>query len=114
MTIRIQIDAAGAGKLRGDTVVIPITRRGETPSGLPQGLAALDRRMEGRLSDALAAGDFKAGVGERLAVYGPRDGDLVRCIFLGLGEADKIDDNAIRGVTSNPSIGSLPGFRRVA
>ncbi len=96
MTIRIQIDAAGAGKLRGDTVVIPITRRGETPSGLPQGLAALDRRMEGRLSDALAAGDFKAGVGERLAVYGPRDGDLVRCIFLGLGEADKIDDNAIR------------------
>jgi leucyl aminopeptidase len=96
MTIRIQIDAGNAGDLKADTVVIPITRRGETPSTLPQGLSGLDRRMGGRLSDALAAGDFKAGVGDRLAVYGPQQGDLVRCIFLGLGEAEKVDGEAIR------------------
>jgi len=97
MTIRIQIDAGGAQELKADTVVIPITRRGETPSVLPQGLSALDRRMGGRLGDALASGDFKAGVGDRLAVYGPQGGDLVRCVFLGLGEAEKIDDEALRG-----------------
>ena len=64
MTIRIQIDAGNVGNLKADTVVIPITRRGETPKTLPQGLSGLDRRMGGRLSDALAAGDFKAGVGD--------------------------------------------------
>jgi len=96
MTIRIQIDAGNAGDLKADSVVIPITRRGETPSALPQGLSGLDRRMGGRLSDALAAGDFTAAVGERLVVYGPQGGDLVRCIFLGLGEAEKVDDEAIR------------------
>jgi len=96
MTMRIQIDASGASEVKADTVVIPITRRGETPSSLPQGLSGLDRRMGGRLSDALASGDFKAGVGDRLAIYGPRDGDLTRVIFLGVGEVDKLDDERIR------------------
>ncbi|MBJ20399.1 MAG: leucyl aminopeptidase [bacterium] len=96
MTIRIQIDAGSAGELKADTVVIPITRRGETPSSLPQGLTALDRRMGGRLSDALASGDFKAGAGDRLVIYGPRDGDLIRAIFLGLGPAEEIDESALR------------------
>lgn len=96
MSIRIQVDAGKVAGLKADTVVIPIARRGETPSSLPSGLADLDRRMAGRLSDALVSGDFKASVGERLAVYGPRDGDLVRCIFIGLGEAEKIDDAALR------------------
>jgi leucyl aminopeptidase len=54
--------------------------------------------MGGRLSDALAAGDFRAGVAERLVVYGPRDGDLVRCILLGLGEADAIDADILRAL----------------
>ena len=96
MTMRIQIDAGGASDVKADTVVIPITRRGESPSSLPQGLSGLDRRMGGRLSDALASGDFKAGVGDRLAIYGPRGGDLTRVIFLGAGEVDKLDDERIR------------------
>ncbi|MCB9724446.1 MAG: leucyl aminopeptidase [Spirochaetaceae bacterium] len=96
MTMRVQIDAGDVGAIQADTLVIPITRRGETPSALPQGLSAIDRRMGGRLADALAAGDFKANVGDRLVIYGPRDGDLVRCVLLGLGEAEKIDDAALR------------------
>ena len=63
MTMRIQIDAGGAGEVKADTVVIPITRRGDKPKALPQGLSGLDRRMGGRLSDTLASGDFGAGVG---------------------------------------------------
>lgn len=96
MTMRIQIDAGGAGDVKADTVVIPITRRGETPSALPQGLAAVDRRMGGRLSDAIASGDFKGGAGDRLVIYGPKDGDLVRVVFIGLGEAEGIDDAGLR------------------
>ena len=96
MTMRIQIDAGGASDVKADTVVIPITRRGESPSSLPQGLSGLARRMGGRLSDALASRDFKAGVGDRLAIYGPRGGDLTRVIFLGAGEVDKLDDERIR------------------
>jgi len=96
MTIRIQIDAGSVADLKADTVVIPITRRGETPSALPPGLSSLDRRMGGRLSDALASGDYNAGAGDRLVIYGPQSGDPVRCIFLGMGEAEKIDDAAIR------------------
>ena len=96
MTMRIQITAGGAGEVKAETVVIPITRRGETPERLPQGLSGLDRRMGGRLSDTLAAGDFKAAVGDRLAVYGPRGQDLVRVVFLGLGEADEVDDARLR------------------
>ena len=56
MTMRIQIDAGGASEVKADTVVIPITRRGETPSSLPQGLSGPDRRMGGRPSAAIAAG----------------------------------------------------------
>jgi leucyl aminopeptidase len=96
MTMRVQIEAGGIAEIKADTIVIPITRRGERPRNLPQGLAAIDRRMDGRLSDALASGDFKAAAGDRLVVYGPQDGDLVRCIFLGLGEAEEIDENGLR------------------
>lgn len=96
MTMRIQIDAGGAGDVKADTVVIPITRRGETPTALPRGLSGLDKRMGGRLSDVLASGDFKGGVGDRAAVYGPRDGDVVRAVLIGLGEADEIDDARLR------------------
>ncbi len=98
MTMRVQIDAGRIGEIKADTVVIPITRRSETPRGLPQGLSSLDRRLGGRVSDALAPGDFKASAGDRLVVYGPRDGDLVRCVLLGLGEAEKIDDEALRAL----------------
>ena len=98
MTIRIQIEAGGVSELRAETIVIPIQRRGETPSALPQGLSGLDRRMGGRLADAIASGDFKAQTGDRLAIYGPRGGKLVRCVLLGLGEAESIDDAELRAL----------------
>ena len=96
MTMRIQVDAGGVGEIKADTVVIPITRRGETPKTLPQGLSALDRRMGGRLSDAIESGDFKAGAGDRLPIYGPKGGDIVRVVFLGLGNGEGIDDARLR------------------
>ena len=96
MTMRIQIDAGNATDIKAETVVIPITRRGEAPSALPQGLGGLDRRMGSRLSDAIASGDFKAGVGDRLAIYGPKGGDIVRVVFLGAGEADDLDEARLR------------------
>jgi len=94
--MRVQIDLGGIAEIKADTLVIPITRHGETPKKLPQGLSVLDQRMGGRLSDALAAGDFQGNVGDRLVVYGPRDGGLVRCLLLGLGESDAIDDEGLR------------------
>ena len=96
MTMRIQIEAGGAGEVRADTVVIPVTRRGEPPTTLPQGLSGLDRRMGGRLADTLASGDFGGAAGDRQVVHGPRGGDLVRVIFLGLGEADDLDESRLR------------------
>ncbi len=98
MTMRIQIAAGQAGEVEADTLVIPITRRGEAPTRPPAGLSALDRRLGGRLSDALAAGDFQANAGDRLVIYGARSGDLVRCVLLGLGEAEAIDDDALRAL----------------
>jgi leucyl aminopeptidase len=116
MTMRIRIDTTSRGEIKAETVVIPITRKGGAAAGLPSGLSALDRRMGGRISDALASGDFKAADGERLAIYGPRDGAtagsgsrtskkdskapkkgaLVRCILLGVGEADDLDADRLR------------------
>jgi len=96
MTMRIQIDAGSAGDIKAETVVIPITRKGEAPSSLPPGLSGLDRRMGGRLADSLAAGDYQAGVGDRLVIYGPQGGDLVRVVLIGAGEADKLDDGRLR------------------
>ncbi len=106
--MRVQLESGGIDQIRAETVIVPTLRRGETPVELPQGLAALDRRLAGRLGDALASGDFKANAGDRLVVYGPRNGprngsrkgaasgDLVRCVLLGLGEAESLDDNALR------------------
>lgn len=98
MTIRVQIDAGNVGETKAETIVIPITRRGETPSALPQGLASLDRRMGGRLADAIRSGDFAGNAGERLSIYGPKSAKIVRCIFLGLGEAESVDDDALRNL----------------
>lgn len=94
--MRVQIDTGGIAEIKADTLVIPITRQGEAPRSLPQGLAAIDRRVGARLSDTLAAGDFQANVGDRLVVYGPRDGDIVRCLLMGLGESEEIDDEGLR------------------
>jgi leucyl aminopeptidase len=96
MTMRVQIAAGDVSKIKADTMIIPIARRGEAPYRLPRGLSGIDRRMGGRLSDALAAGDFRAGASERLAIYGPQDGDLVRCILLGQGDAEAIDADGLR------------------
>ena len=96
MTMRVQLESGGIDQIGADTVILPIVRRGEAPRDLPQGLAALDRLLSGRLADALASGDFKANAGDRLVVYGPRGRDLVRCVLLGLGEAESVDDAALR------------------
>jgi leucyl aminopeptidase len=96
MTMRVQINAGDVGSIKADSVIIPIARRGETPDRLPQGLSAIDKRLGGRVTDALASGDFRATVGERLVIYGPRDGDLVRCILLGQGEAEAITADGLR------------------
>jgi leucyl aminopeptidase len=96
--MQVQISAGNVGEIKAETILIPILRRGETPSSLPQGLASIDRRMGGRLSDALAAGDFKAGDGDRLVIYGPQGGDIVRCILLGLGDSESIDETAVRNL----------------
>jgi leucyl aminopeptidase len=115
MTMRVRIDAGAAGEIKAETIVIPIARRGETPTSLPQGLSAIDRRMGGRLADALAAGDFKAGAGDRLAIYGPQDGDLTRCVFLGMGEADAVDDAALRNLGGRVGREAIkPGVGRIA
>lgn len=94
--MRVRINGGNVDEIKAETVILPIVRRGETPDRLPQGLASIDRRMGGRISDALASGDFRANKGDRLAIYGPRDGDLVRAILLGQGEADAIDADALR------------------
>jgi len=94
--MRVQLESGGIDQIGADTVILPILRRGEAPRDLPQGLGALDRRFSGRIADALASGDFKASAGDRLAVYGPRGGDLVRCVLLGLGEPESVDDAALR------------------
>jgi len=125
MTMRIQVDTVSKGQIKAETIVIPITRRGGAASGLPQGLSPLDRRMDGRISDALASGDFKAAVGDRLAIYGPKDGTLVRCILLGLGESDEIDADKLRNLggqigreTRRPDVGRVaavvPGGGKLA
>ncbi len=113
--MRVQIAGGDAAHIKADTLIIPIVRRGEKPDRLPQGLSAIDRRMGGRLSDALAAGDFGAGVGDRLVIYGPQDGDIVRCVLLGLGESDSVDADSLR--TSGGRIGREaigPNVGRVA
>ncbi len=96
--MRIQIAAGDVAHIKADTLIIPIARRGEMPNRLPQGLAAIDRRMAGRLSDTLSAGDFRATEGERLAIYGPQNGDIVRCILLGQGEHEAIDAESMRAL----------------
>ena len=112
--MRVQIAAGDVTKIKADSLIIPIARRGESPNRLPQGLSGIDRRMGGRLSDALAAGDFRAAVADRLVIYGPRDGDIVRCILLGQGEAEKVDADGLRGLggrigreTRRPNVGRV-------
>jgi leucyl aminopeptidase len=96
MTIQIQISDGGVEGIKAESVIIPIASRGDRCDRLPGGLSTIDQRMGGRISDALASGDFQAGVGERLVVYGPREGDLVRCILLGQGPAKSINADGLR------------------
>jgi len=94
--MRVQLESGGIDQIRAETVIVPTLRRGDTPRDVPQGLAPLDRLLSGRLADALASGDFKANAGDRLVIYGPRKGGLVRCVLLGLGEAESVEDHGLR------------------
>ena len=72
MTMRIQIDAGGASDVKADTVVIPITRRGESPSLPPQG-SIRTRPPNGRptVGRAGVGGLSRPGVGDRLGDLRP-------------------------------------------
>ena len=112
--MRVQIAAGDVAKIKADSLIIPIARRDETPNRLPPGLSGIDRRMGGRLSDALSAGDFRAGVTERLVIYAPQDSDIVRCILLGQGESEAIDADGLRALggrvgreTVRPNVGRV-------
>ncbi|HTY18833.1 MAG TPA: leucyl aminopeptidase [Myxococcota bacterium] len=81
----------------------------------PARLAALDRALGGQLEAVFRSGDFRGRKSDSLLLYGRARGGPRRVLLLGLGEAAKLDAEALRQVVGR-AVGAAAarGARSVA
>jgi leucyl aminopeptidase len=99
MKIRI-LDQAPAS-VAAPLVVVAVPRG---TADLPPGALALDAALGGAFTRARAAGDFDGRDESAVLFYAPSQDDtgdvLRRFLFLGIGEAEKIDRSAVRSLAA--------------
>ena len=88
--MRFSLSSTGLQEWNGDVLVVGL------PQGAPDETAtALEQRFAG-VTDALKQQDFKGKRGDQLVIT-PLAAGLQRLVVLGLGEADGIDGESLRG-----------------
>jgi leucyl aminopeptidase len=90
MLVQVAQRVADATTLTTPLLIVPVAA-GESP---PSTLDALDTAIGGGIAAAWASGDF-AGKRDQTAILYP-NGGITRLLLVGLGDADKVDANAIR------------------
>jgi len=93
MSIRVESKSPAAAAV--DLLAVPLAST-SAQARLPARIAALDAAAHGRISAAIAAGDFTGGNGQTLLVH-PGDGvAAARILLIGLGDDAKLDADGLR------------------
>jgi leucyl aminopeptidase len=95
--VNVKVVRGDIAKTGGPLVAVNLYQDVTKPGGATR---ALDEACDGIISQALAAGDFKGGRGEKLVLYPERGGTKrpERVLLLGLGEKESFDAEAARQV----------------
>lgn len=94
--MKVTVDAREPGGAAADLLALPITRFERRARRLPGALAAADRASGGQLRAAIACGDFQGKADQSLLLYPDRRLRAKRVLLLGLGDAAKLDRDALR------------------
>ncbi len=99
--MKITVDARPPAELDSDFLVLPLCKPEKGTPALPAQLRALDKSAEGRLSELLRHGDFRARAGESLPLFLGRKARQRKLWLLGLGEQRKLDAEALRSAAGS-------------
>jgi leucyl aminopeptidase len=96
----VTVDSSNLIAAKVDLLALPMAQidpdDGHVPPRLPPRLAAVDRAVGGRLSDAVRSGDFRGKPNQSLLVYPGGGVAAGRLLLVGLGEAGALDTDAFR------------------
>ncbi len=94
--MQIQVEAREPAGVEADLLAVPIAALASPRQKLPGRLAALDEAFSGRLSRAVAGGDFRGKRGETLLLLGDARSPVRRVLLVGLGPEGTLSTDAVR------------------
>ena len=94
--MKITVDARNPGETGVDLLALPVARFEKRAAKLPAALASADRATRGQVRAAFASGDFQGKPEQSLLLYPDRRLRAKRVLLLGIGDAAKLDSDALR------------------
>jgi leucyl aminopeptidase len=101
LEMQVTVVAGPLESLRADVLAIALGELDPAKWKAPARLAALDRALGGRISDAIRSGDFTGKRGESLSLHGPNGANAKRVLLLGAGADAKLDLAVLRELAAN-------------
>ena len=93
--MKISVESDDPSRAGAELLALPLTAV-DTGARLVARAAAVDRALGGQIHDVIRSGDFRGRTGETLLLYGRARGAPKRVLLVGLGDAGKLDADAIR------------------
>jgi leucyl aminopeptidase len=94
--MKITVDARNPAETGADLLALPVARVEKRAAKLPAAIASADRATRGQVSAAIASGDFQGKPDQSLLLYPDRRLRAKRVLLLGVGDAAKLDGDALR------------------
>ncbi len=91
--MQVNVQQGFIQEVKADAVVVNLFKGVERPGGAT---GAVDRALNGAVSELIAAGDFEGKLGETAVLYTRGAMPAPRVILVGLGEQEKFDLEAVR------------------
>src|SRR5262245_918168 len=94
--MKITVDARKQSDAGAELLALPVARFERRAARLPAVLASADRATRGQVRAAVASGDFQGKADQSLLLYPDRHLRAKRVLLLGVGDAAKLDRDALR------------------
>jgi leucyl aminopeptidase len=107
--MKITVDSRAPLEVATDLLALPMSTLGGKKARLAPRVAEVDRALGGQIGAVVANGDFSGKTGEALALYpAGRRMKARRVVLLGLGDAARIDVDALRRIAGR-AVGHASG-----
>jgi leucyl aminopeptidase len=94
--MKVTVDVRRPGDASAELLALPVARFERRAARLPAALASADRATRGQVRAAIASGDFQGKADQSLLLYPDRRLRAKRVLLLGVGDAAKLDRDALR------------------